>query len=576
MKCNRCGNVNTAGAVRCQSCGNALFGTDTSRSNSNVTSQDQSALPPWLESLRVGERSPRPVSNAPKFSPTDLIEENSLPSWMHVQRNETQNVTGANLPVSLRSSAVPAPSTGHTPLPVSSFAAQSLVDEQSLPSWMQEGQASTLSSVEDSMTEENQVWMQEGRAATSLPMRASGFAARDLVDQQSLPTWLTQLGQQDSTPSASRDQLMQPPAGNERPQPIQPGQKGFAARDLIDQQSLPAWMVQQDNQTLTTTKSEQAKQSSSQPGIGLSASSLLDMNALPAWLTQNGQAQAALPSQPPNSTVSSNQSWPSQQPSGTDGRLAASSVIDMNALPEWLRSAAGTQSAPEAAAQAYAAPYTKPPYVENVRVPSRPRGEITSSETSEMAASVFASMLGVASTAPSFPSPPTSVPPQQWSGQPSQIEQMTLSGVAGLASMPMGASMAGVGNRGGASMAGVPGGSGVHSMVGMAGMPNDQSMAGTPGRSDMYNMAGGLNAQSMTGVPGVSGVYGMAGVPNDQSMAGTPGVPGMYSMAGVPNAQSMAGNVYRNPTGALTGPTGEDKSTKKRGLFGALLDWLSR
>jgi hypothetical protein len=67
----------------------------------------------------------------------------------------------------------------------------------------------------------------------------------------------------------------------------------------------------------------------------------------------------------------------------------------------------------------------------------------------------------------------------------------------------------------------------------------------------------------MVGIPAGSGIHSMAGMP------------------GGPGAQSMAGNAYRNPTGALTGPSalgmaGEEKNTKKRGLFGALLDWLSR
>src|SRR5207248_11411116 len=39
-------------------------------------------------------------------------------------------------------------------------------------------------------------------------------------------------------------------------------------------------------------------------------------------------------------------------------------------------------------------------------VPSRPRGEMASHEQSEVAANVFSSMLGVASTAPSFSSQP--------------------------------------------------------------------------------------------------------------------------------------------------------------------------
>ena len=62
IKCNRCGNVNTAGAVRCLSCGNALSSIDASGGSAKVVSQDQSALPAWLESLRVGERTSRPGS----------------------------------------------------------------------------------------------------------------------------------------------------------------------------------------------------------------------------------------------------------------------------------------------------------------------------------------------------------------------------------------------------------------------------------------------------------------------------------------------------------------------------------
>ncbi|HEX3641582.1 MAG TPA: hypothetical protein VHV10_09850, partial [Ktedonobacteraceae bacterium] len=231
--------------------------------------------------------------------------------------------------------------------------------------------------------------------------------------------------------------------------------------------------------------------------------------------------------------------------------------------------------------QSYSAPYAGgPPRVENVRVPSRPRSEMASSETSEMAASVFASMLGVASSAPNFPGP-SGVPYQQQSGQLSYGEQMTLSGVSGIAGMPQaGMSMTGIGNPGAQSMAGMPGGPGAQSM---AGMP----MPGGPGAQSMAGMPGGPGAQSMAGMPGRPGAQSMAGMPGGlgaHSMVGIPTGSGIHSMAGMPGgpgAQSMAGNVYRNPTGAPTGPsalgmTGEEKNTKKRGLFGALLDWLSR
>ena len=634
IKCNRCGSVNTAGTVRCQSCGSALSSMDTSGSISNAMSQEQSALPAWLESLRVGERAPRPTNNSPKFSTVDLIEEGSLPSWMHAQRNETQNVTGANMPVPLRPSSLPAPSTDSQPFPASGFAAQSLIDEQSLPSWMQEREASTPLPPQGGMPAANLVdhgsvpdWMKSlqqrpsGVADPRQPMQvpstesevkrvepvsgppssSPGFAARDLVDQQSLPDWMTQLNKQNSAASASREPLKQQsdpfsrPVMNEQQQPIQPEQKRFSARDLIDQQSLPTWMHPQNGQNPSNggqnpsnggqnpPNSGQEKQSN-QPATGLPASSLLDMNALPAWLTGNEQLQGAssASSQPPAPMTSSNRPLPSQQPAmqgpttdlppGQGGRIAASSVIDMTALPDWLRSAGDQQSVPQTPPQSSSAPYAGPPRVENVRVPSRPRDEVSASETSEMAATVFASMLGVASTTPKFPAP-SGVPYQQQHGQVSSGEQMTPSGVSGLAGIPnqagistlgvanpSGANMVGVTGRSGSqgmygmpgsqSMTGIPGGSGMHSMAGMPGGPGSQSMTGIPGGSGMHSMAGmpgGPGSQSMTGIPDGSGMHSMAGMPGgprSQSMTGIPGGSGMHSMAGMPGGpggQSMTG-----------------------------------
>ena len=94
------------------------------------------------------------------------------------------------------------------------------------------------------------------------------------------------------------------------------------------------------------------------------------------------------------------------------GGMSASSFIDPNALPQWLRS--GTEQTHQpGSAMPFQQPvsnqrngYTIPPRVENVRVPSRPRGEINPNESNEAAANVFASMLGVASTSPNFPGSP--------------------------------------------------------------------------------------------------------------------------------------------------------------------------
>ena len=93
----------------------------------------------------------------------------------------------------------------------------------------------------------------------------------------------------------------------------------------------------------------------------------------------------------------------------------------MNALPDWLRAPEnpgmgpantgnmGNVGANSGAGGVRFNSFVPPqaPRAENMRVPSRPRGEIAPHEQSEVAANVFSSMLGVASTAPSFSSQPT-------------------------------------------------------------------------------------------------------------------------------------------------------------------------
>jgi hypothetical protein len=123
--------------------------------------------------------------------------------------------------------------------------------------------------------------------------------------------------------------------------------------------------------------------------------------------------QSPLPMQtPPGSPV--NQAAGNNAPQGS---LSAASFIEKTALPEWLRSETELRqlsqtspvSPPPPAGNMPQAiprpgPHAVPPRAaENVRVPSRPRGEIGSPESNEVAANVFSSMLGVASNAPQFP-----------------------------------------------------------------------------------------------------------------------------------------------------------------------------
>ena len=208
---------------------------------------------------------------------------------------------------------------------------------------------------------------------------------------------------------------------------------GFSAHDLIDQQALPSWMKPQDERKAPASQTPQPEpQGMSMNQSGLSASSLLDANSLPQWMRESGN-DARTKAEPPQSAWSAPSNWsdthipstnlgwlegqasssPSLRTSATPApgaNLAASSFIDANSLPEWLRNASDVRpqaGQPDRQGGAKQGSYSVPSRVDNVRVPSRPRGnEQGSSESSEVAANVFASMLGVASTTPNYPGQP--------------------------------------------------------------------------------------------------------------------------------------------------------------------------
>ena len=127
----------------------------------------------------------------------------------------------------------------------------------------------------------------------------------------------------------------------------------------------------------------------------------------------------------------------------------------MDALPDWLRPAEDQfqngaflpeqQGMAENVGQAPFGVHGTSGRPDNMRVPSRPRGEIGSHEESEVAANVFASMLGVASAAPYFPGhqstntsgrPQVSTPlPQSQQNVPQQPLSTGTGGYAGTPSM---------------------------------------------------------------------------------------------------------------------------------------------
>jgi len=86
--------------------------------------------------------------------------------------------------------------------------------------------------------------------------------------------------------------------------------------------------------------------------------------------------------------------------------MSAGSLIDMNALPSWLRTADGQPQGPQQAGRNVPPQYGAAPRVESARVPVRPRAEMMPPDQSEAAASVFSSVLGVASVSPQYPTSP--------------------------------------------------------------------------------------------------------------------------------------------------------------------------
>lgn len=404
ITCNGCNYVNPAGELYCQRCGAPLVEQNIQSAKANKGTPSE--LPAWLESLRSQER-PMSSNNGPSdngsspFNAANLIDEGTLPIWMRPERG------GGNSPnPRLHTASFSAPNTDESSL-VRGISAGSLIDENALPSWMRPGQS-------------------EAKGVPSTPPR--DVSASSLVELDSLPEWMRNGQPQGQAQSPKPQQPQMPPMST--PSPLsaagQPSMSagpahGFSARDLVDQQALPAWMTQQSGRESNSgTLSPQVAPPTAQQSM--SASSLVDPNALPSWMREGSQGPST--SQPHNAAASSSwqmpqpnmqqvqpgqQAGPGWQPQVNqqthqqanqpinqqmpNGFLAAPSLIDPNALPAWLR----PTNAP-AAPGAYG-----PPRVENVRVPSRPRGEQGPQEGSEVAANVFASMLGVASAAPNFP-----------------------------------------------------------------------------------------------------------------------------------------------------------------------------
>jgi hypothetical protein len=324
---------------------------------------DEQALPPWMRE-QSGDRQ--------GLSAASLVQPDALPSWLReqqagpdAQRPQQPQVSGQpRVPQAPQLSQPPqAPRTPQSP--------QTPPAVMSVPPALTNAPQGQMPPVMPSAQPFQGQPLQTPAPQSVFPAR--GLSARDLIDAQSLPSWMS--GQ----PGLSTNG------------------EGMSAASLLDMNALPSWLREngQNGQGMQGPQGPQSTNPSS-----------MNMNGVPApsaGLSQTGQSQ-----QPP-----------AQHAPG--GSLVAASFIDMDALPDWLR-AADAQ-----ADQSRSSNGGIPPRVENVRVPGRPRGGVNPQEASAAAANVFASMLGVASNAPQLPAQPqmpqqgsqgNGIVPGQTQGQP--------------------------------------------------------------------------------------------------------------------------------------------------------------
>jgi hypothetical protein len=551
--------------ARCQYCGKPV-----------AASSGRPELPAWLETLRAGDQSTTSStdgSGVSDLSPDDFADESQLPGWMQAGRNDTVDNNPSGAYQLRRPASTPAPNTDSAFLQTKGMSASSFIDEQFLPSWLQEKQVAMPNTPQENI------------------------AASSLVQQDALPDWIKAVPQQ-STPPVTQPVTLYGQQNNQANMgtPARPPQ-GIAGNDLIDQQAVPQWMAGQNAGVPANGQN------------GFAASSLIDKDVLPPWMREQsengreqrngnannlppsqsaqpvyptypaqpsygqpssyqlpfGQAQAQPPQSPlsmqPAQQVSMNnqmqvpppqqQPRPNEQPGALANQsLSASSFIDVNSLPDWLRSSGDVR--PGATPSSSPMPqggvdssrqgnFGIPPRPYPGRVPSRPRNEPGSHEESAIAANAFASMLGVASATPFFPGQQSrdGAQGQGQSQMPAQAQPPQNMPVA-----PMGYGV------------GMPGAPGANNSP----MWQQGAMNVVPTTPDAGQM-GQQPQQPGQGFAPVAPVPSATGYQNGYAMNGMNSMPGMQQEI---------------PSSNNAGQTKTQGKSAKRGFLSTILDWFSR
>jgi hypothetical protein len=213
--------------------------------------------------------------------------------------------------------------------------------------------------------------------------QTGAFSAAELVDTKALPTWMKEAKPEAGTQSAQ--------GSAKAPESTMP------ASELVDTGALPVWLRGAESSTgsmsasgvyaggLSTARGTPPSAASSDQTGGFSAASLVDPQALPEWLrpAQSGGLN-------PNAVSSQSGSgadW-GRDPAEQSG-FSAGTLIDPNELPDWMKGQEGVQ---RPGAQPAEDDGEEGP---QARVPRRPRLSTEPDRApSQAAASVFSSVLG--------------------------------------------------------------------------------------------------------------------------------------------------------------------------------------
>jgi len=157
----------------------------------------------------------------------------------------------------------------------------------------------------------------ERTSTPSDPNASSGYSADDFVDESLLPSWMQSERKDvvDNNPSGAIP--LRRPASSPAPNTDNAfiPTKGMSASSFIDAQFLPSWLQEKQAATPNT------------PPESIAANSLVQQDALPEWMR-------TMPPQVQPPTAPSPLQY--NQPSNTAQGIAGNDLIDQQAVPEWM------------------------------------------------------------------------------------------------------------------------------------------------------------------------------------------------------------------------------------------------